>query len=72
MEGEHLLTISVTKTTAGFNADLQAPSDINGVADLRLQGRGGTAVEAVEQCLDKLTALKEEDGPRGDIAKRFF
>ena len=72
MEGEPLLTISVTKTDEGFSADLQAPSYINGVADLRIQGTAATAVDAIEQCLDVLTDLAGEEGQRAEIAKRFF
>jgi hypothetical protein len=67
-----MLTINVTKTTEGFRADLQAPSDINGVADLRLRGIGARAVDAIEQCLEQLTDLSGQKGQRADIAKRFF
>lgn len=65
---EPLFTIQVFADGNGFRAELQAPSDTNGVADLRLRGVSPHAVEAVQICLTELEA-KAADGH--DIALRF-
>ena len=68
MAEEPLLTIALSKSGNDFRADLQAPSGVNGVADLRLRGIGKNAVEAIETCITELEA-KAADGD--EIALRF-
>ena len=68
MADEALLTITLSKSGNDFRADLQAPSGVNGVADLRLRGVSPHAVEAIEVCLTELQA-KAADGDK--IALRF-
>jgi hypothetical protein len=68
MPDEPLLTITLSKSGDDFRADLQAPSGVNGVADLRLRGIKPNAVEAIEYCLDELQS-KAADG--NEIALRF-
>jgi hypothetical protein len=65
---EPLLTIHLHKDGEGFRADLQAPSRVSTVADLRLQGISPNAVEAIEACLAELQS-KAADGD--EIALRF-
>jgi hypothetical protein len=65
---EPLLTITLSKGADGFRAELQAPSGMNGVADLRLKGISENAVEAIQVCLTELQA-KASDGD--EIALRF-
>ena len=54
-------TITVLRRPDDFAADLHAPSEIHGVADLRLRGIGNTVREAVEICLTELES-KAADG----------
>jgi hypothetical protein len=68
MADEPLLTITLHKSGDSFQADLEAPSGLNGVADLRLRGIRPSAVEAIEVCLAELQA-KAADGD--EIALRF-
>jgi len=63
-----LLTITLSKTDGGFRADLHAPAEKNGVADLRLWQVSPHAVEAIEACLAELEARAAEGH---DIALRF-
>jgi hypothetical protein len=65
---EPLLTITVSKDGEGFRADLQAPSGINNVAALRLDGISASAVGAIETCLAELQS-KAADGD--EVALRF-
>ena len=54
-------TIQVFADGDEFRAELQAPSETIGVADLRLRGISKHAVEAVAICLTELEA-KAADG----------
>jgi hypothetical protein len=68
MAEDALLTITLSKSGDSFRADLQAPSGINGVGDLRLRSVRPDAVEAIEACLEELQS-KAADG--NEIALRF-
>ena len=68
MANDTVLTITLTKRGDEFYADLVAPSNQSGIADLKLRGIGPSAVEAVEVCLSELEA-KGADGD--EIALRF-
>jgi hypothetical protein len=63
-----LLTIALSKDGDGYRAELHAPSQINGVADLRVRGISPHAVEAIQICLAELQA-KAADGD--EVALRF-
>jgi gamma-glutamylcyclotransferase (GGCT)/AIG2-like uncharacterized protein YtfP len=63
-----MLTIAVTKVGDDFRADLHAPSEINGVADLRIHHVASHAVEAIKACLDD---LQERAAENNTIALRF-
>ena len=65
---DSVLTITVSKTGTTFRADLQAPSGVNGVADLRLHGINESALEAIQTCLTELES-RAADGD--EIALRF-
>ena len=68
MADEPLMTIRVFKAGDSFRAELQAPSEVNGVADLRLRGIGKSAAAAIETCITELEA-SAADG--NEIALRF-
>lgn len=71
MADEALLTISLFKDGDGFKARLQAPSNVNGVADLRVDVVGKVGIEALVKCIDGLEALAQGTGQRAEIANRF-
>jgi hypothetical protein len=68
MADEPLLTITLSKRGDEFRADLQAPSETNGVADLRVHGVHSNAIEAIEICLTELQAMAADND---EIALRF-
>ena len=72
MADEALLTISVFKDGDRFKAQLHAPSDINGVADLRVDVVGNVVVEALIKCVEGLEAFAQGTGERAEIARRFI
>ena len=68
MSEKATLIIMLNKIGDQFRADLHAPSELDGVADLRLHHVGSHAVEVIEACLEELQA-KAADGDA--IALRF-
>jgi hypothetical protein len=65
---ESLLTIKLSKSGNDFRADLEAPSEVKGVPDLRLHGINESAIEAIQTCLAELESSAAEGN---EIALRF-
>jgi hypothetical protein len=68
MSDEPMLTIKLSKSGNTFRADLEAPSEVNGVTSLRVHGTNENAIEAIQTCLTELES-KAADGD--EIALRF-
>lgn len=72
MADDPLMTITLLKDGDGFKAALHAPSNVAGMADLRVTAVGQVAFEALHKCLEGLEAFAQGPGDRGAIAKRFL
>jgi len=68
MAAKPLLTITLSNDGNIFRADLHAPSNVKGVADLHLDGISEHAVQAIDTCLTELES-RAADGDQ--IALRF-